>query len=387
MSKISTLVGLKNNLDYSQKFYKRFREIYPNEELCFVSYGSTDGTHQWLDSLNDINLKYFYSEDKKTFSDTFNKCAEIATKDFIVFCHNDIVMLTGWLENIEKHLNKSTAVTYTTIEPPIFAGHNRPGKIIKDFGLEFDDVNYEELEKFTKETQSQYKDKTSEGSAFFIAQHRAMYLTIGGMDNLYSPMFCEDDDLLFRLQLLGIKTIVSLDSIVYHFVSKTSRFSNEHKDNTKIIENKSTLNKIRKWGTPFLNKDLHTFDVGLIIPNCNLTILKSLEPFVSTLYVDCDFIQFIEEEQPNTKINLSKKIKTINSVRENDIIIKVRDITKFDNNDFNLITNLSSFISNEQVRVGSTFDFQNFTFNIKNKNIYEHKLVTTKSNYYLDKCI
>jgi len=387
MSNISTLVGLKNNLDYSKKFYKRFREIYPEEELCFVSYGSTDGTNDWLDSLIDNNLKYFYSKDKKTFSDTFNKCAEIATKEYIVFCHNDIVMLSGWLENIEKHLNKSTAVTYTTIEPPIFAGHDRPGKIIRDFGLEFDEVNYKELENFVSDTQIQYKDKTSAGSAFFIAQHRAMYLAIGGMDNLYSPMFCEDDDLLFRLQLLGIKTIVSLDSIVYHFVSKTSRFSEEHKDNTKIIENKSILNKIRKWGTPTLSKDLHTYDIGLIIPNCNLTILKSLEPFVSNLYIDCDFIKFIEEEQINTKINLSKKIKPFNSVRENDIIIMVKDVTKFDNNDFNLIANLSSFISNEQVRIGSTFDFQNFTFNVKNKNIYEHKLVTTKSNYYLDKCI
>jgi len=328
---ISTLVGLKNNLDYSQKFYKRFREIYPNEELCFVSYGSNDGTHEWLDSLNDVNLKYFYSDDKKTFSDTFNKCAEIATKEFIVFCHNDIVMLGGWLENIEKHLNKSTAVSYTTIEPPIFAGHDRPGKIIKDFGLEFDEVDYVGLEKFVKETQSQYKDKTSNGSAFFIAQHRGIYLSIGGMDNLYSPMFCEDDDILYRLELLGIKTIVSLDSIVYHFVSKTSRFSEEHKNNTKIIENKSILNKVRKWGRLSLDKKSHTYDVGLIISNCNAELLKSVEPFVSNLYVDCDFINVIGEQQIDTKINLSKKIKSINCVRENDIMILVKDVTKFNN--------------------------------------------------------
>jgi hypothetical protein len=64
---ISTLVGLRNNLEYSQKFYKRFREIYPTEELVFVSWGSSDGTHEWLDSLNDENLIYFYSEESKTF--------------------------------------------------------------------------------------------------------------------------------------------------------------------------------------------------------------------------------------------------------------------------------------------------------------------------------
>jgi GT2 family glycosyltransferase len=387
MSNISTLVGLKNNLEYSKKFYTRFREVYPTEELCFASYGSDDGTNEWLDSLTDENLKYYYSKDKKTFSDTFNKCAEIATKEYIVFCHNDIVMLEGWLENIEKHLNKSTAVTYTTIEPPIFSDHERPGKIIRDFGLEFEDVNYEELEKFGKETQEKYKNQTTEGNAFFIAQHRGMYLAIGGMDNLYSPMFCEDDDILFRLKLLGIRTIVSLDSIVYHFVSKTSRFSEEHKTNTQEIERKSNLNKVRKWGRIGLTTDLHTYDIGLIIPNCNEDILRALEPFVSTIFVDCDFINYINSEQPNTKINLSRKIKPINSVRDNDIILRCNDVSKFTNDDFGLIANLSNFISNEQVKPNTTFDFQNFTFNVKSKNTYEHKLVSLKSDYYLDKCI
>ena len=48
---ISLLVGLKNNLDYNKHFYDTTRELYPNVELCFVSYGSTDGTHEWLETL------------------------------------------------------------------------------------------------------------------------------------------------------------------------------------------------------------------------------------------------------------------------------------------------------------------------------------------------
>jgi hypothetical protein len=46
---ISLLVGLKNNLDYNKHFYKTTRELYPDVEICFVSYGSTDGTNEWLD--------------------------------------------------------------------------------------------------------------------------------------------------------------------------------------------------------------------------------------------------------------------------------------------------------------------------------------------------
>lgn len=384
---ISTLVGLKNNLHYSQKFYKRFREVYPTEELCFVSYGSNDGTHQWLDSITDENLKYYYSDDKKTFSDTFNKCAEIATKEFIVFCHNDIVMLEGWLENIDKHLDRGVVVSYTTIEPPIFSSHERPGKIVKDFGLEFDEVNYEDLNKFLKKMQIQYKNQTSEGSAFFMAQHRDTYLAIGGMDNLYNPMFCEDDDIIFRLQLLGMKMIVSLDSVVYHFVSKTSRFSKEHKNNTKIIEHNSNLNRIRKWGINPATKNKKTYDVGLIIKNCNQDIIKSFEPFVSTIYVDCDIMEYINLEQLNTKINLSKKIKSINCVRDNDIIINIDDISKITDNEIKILTNLPDFIYQSKLTSPSSFKVQNLTFNVKKLNTYEHKLVSTKSDYYLDKCI
>ena len=42
------------------------------------------------------------------------------------------------IENIEKYINPETIVSYTTIEPPIFAGHERPGKIIKDLGIDLD---------------------------------------------------------------------------------------------------------------------------------------------------------------------------------------------------------------------------------------------------------
>ena len=136
MNNISTLVGLRNNLEYSQQFYQRFRQIYPNEELIFVSYGSNDGTHQWLDTIDDSNLIYYYEDCDKTFSDTYNKATQLATKDYVIFCHNDIVVCNNFLENLLKHCDEFTAVGYVTIEPPIFLGE-RVGKIVKDFGSNF----------------------------------------------------------------------------------------------------------------------------------------------------------------------------------------------------------------------------------------------------------
>ena len=112
---ISLLVAVKNNLDYTQHFYKTTRLIYPEVEICFSSYNSTDGTHEWLDSLNDPFVKIFHSNEYGNFSDNYNKAASLATKDYIVFIHNDIVLAPGFLENIEKHVNLNSIVSYTTI--------------------------------------------------------------------------------------------------------------------------------------------------------------------------------------------------------------------------------------------------------------------------------
>ena len=87
---LSVLVGCLNNLDYTQHFYKNFREIYPTVELVFVSYGSTDDTGIWLNLIESIdpNVIVYWENKRKTFSDTYNKAIELATKDYVVFLHN-----------------------------------------------------------------------------------------------------------------------------------------------------------------------------------------------------------------------------------------------------------------------------------------------------------
>ena len=212
---ISLLVGLKNNLDYNKHFYTTTRALYPEVEICFVSYGSTDGTHQWLDSLQDINVKYFHSKENRTFSETFNKATELATEDYVAYLHNDIVLAPNFLQNIEKHLQVDRVVSYTTIEPPIFAGHERPGKIIYDLGTSLETFQIDKLYNFVQSRQELDKDKTEQGITFFMCMSREVLLEIGGMDKLYNPMFCEDDDLISRLSLKGLELTTSLDAICY----------------------------------------------------------------------------------------------------------------------------------------------------------------------------
>jgi GT2 family glycosyltransferase len=375
---ISLLVGLKNNLNYNKHFYSTTRELYPEVEICFVSYNSTDGTHEWLDSLQDNNVKYFHSEENKTFSDTFNKATELATKEYVAYLHNDIVLAPGFLENLEKHVSPNNVISYTTIEPPIFAGHERPGKLIQDLGIDLETFDKDKLYQFVEKKQSEYKDKIEPGITFFMCLHREVLLQIGGMDNLFNPMFCEDDDLILRLKLHGLNQFTSLDAICYHFVSKTSRFSEEYENKTKSIELNSNKNFIRKWG--FRNsKHSKRYNIAYVVDKCNYDIMAALEPWCDRLYIDDEMgvleAMYYENEHKNTTYDFKKRILTTkynDPIGENDIIVEF-DGTKLTNESFNILTNLSDIIT-ESGEVG-TFELDIFKITINNLESFEKNLI------------
>ncbi len=82
--------------------------------------------------------------------------------------HNDIVLGPGFLENLEKHVAPDRVVSYTTIEPPIFGDHTRPGKLIFDFGQSLETFDKEAFREYCEIEQGRYKDQTEPGITFFI---------------------------------------------------------------------------------------------------------------------------------------------------------------------------------------------------------------------------
>lgn len=342
--KISMLVGLKNNLDYSKHFYRTTRELYPNEEICFVSYGSTDGTHEWLDEISktDDNVKIFYSDENLTFSDTFNKATEIATKDYVVYLHNDIVLYKNFLENLETLVDETTVVSYTTIEPPLFSEHVRVGKILKDFGIEIETFDKDAFNKYCTMYLEQTESKIDSGCSFFLCVNRAILLNLGGLDNIFSPMFCEDDDLILRFSLYGMKQITTNQSLCYHFVSKTSRFSDEFRERTQIIDSNSNRTFVRKWGfrKSIFNKK---FNICIQFINCKYQFLYFFEPYATFIKGVGDKLKtnYVFNEQPNTKYDLQSKFVSDDTLC--DITVSI-DCENFSNDDVKFVQSIQDIL-------------------------------------------
>ena len=312
---ISFVLAVYNKLDLTKECYRHLRDVYPEEHLIISSGGSNDGTKEWLESLEDDNLSYIHTDDRIAFSDNYNAGIKLVDTEKLVLIHNDMVIGEGFLEALERLLTPNMLLSYTTIEPPIFKGHSRPGKVLLDLGSSFH--NFDKFNFNNYVNQWNKSDKIYDGAVFFMSGYKKMFEDVGMFDGFsFVPCFCEDDDFLIRAKLKGYDLKTCDSAITYHFVSQTSRFSDEMKDKRVLIEHKSNRNFVRKWGIPIHSFNevrywedsqfvYKTFNMGL--KTRNISRLGEVEPFFDKIDLGEIPKEYIEQEQPNTNYDLTSK--------------------------------------------------------------------------------
>jgi hypothetical protein len=151
---------------------------------------------------------------------------------------------------------------------------------------------------------------------------------------------------------------------------------------------KSTRNFIRKWGH-MVQHDAYLkpivppkYDVGFVVDNCDMSMLKELEPWCSDMYGDWvghkgfGVNNYIDEEQPNTKFRLSNKLHSHHIKPINDVVISF-DAQKLTPQNFQIIVNISEMIKDSGDLGEMEYDI--FKFNIKSLKTYEKELIVCES--------
>jgi GT2 family glycosyltransferase len=328
-----------NNKKYTDNIVKNIREIYPNENEVEV--------------IVEIN-------DNVTLGVNYNNAVSKAKGEKIILLHNDMVIKSGFIETMNKHISKNTITTYTRVEPPIF-NDIYPGKVILDCGFNLNSFNKEKFNQFNIE-----ESLIEGGSQLFFGCLKEDYI---GIDGYTFKMFCEDDDLHLRYKLAGFEHKVS-SAHVYHFVSKTSRATNDYQQ----VELYSNRNFVRKWGS---RNPKVKYNTAFVIHNCNLQLLEVLEPWCDGIYVDERFNvgrawDYIEMEQANTSFDLSKRVKNIKDTPTENIIIEF-DATQLNNNNVQLMQQLPEII-HDSGEIGE-FELDIFKITINSLETYEHTLI------------
>tara|TARA_A200000159_G_C7332239_1_gene343478 strand:- start:522 stop:1703 length:1182 start_codon:yes stop_codon:yes gene_type:complete len=389
-NKITFVIPSRNNLEFLQLAYKSIRRLNNVHEILVLNDASTDGTQEWIDSLDDDDVIVYHNSGPERIGivGMFDKGIEMARTDIIMAFHADMIAGPNLDENILKHLERGKVVSATRVEPPLHPPG--PEKITMNFhfGPDAEAYNFDWNGFFSWAENIGLKDtKTTEGVFAPWCMYKEDFLAINGHDELFAPQSKEDSDIFNRMQLAGYKFVQPWDALVYHFTSRGSRFNKysggaagKDSDEWLYTTTKNMRNFIRKWGTVVLNDSLMKpiippkYNNQFIIENGTSSLLQVLEPWCDNINIDIDkseIEKYIKEEQPNTIIDLTKRI---NQNVSNDIQITF-DGNKFTQNSFNIIQQLSTIIESNEIEAGE-FEIEIFKIKVNKVKTYEHTLIS-----------
>ena len=253
----------KTNSEYTSNLVKNIREIYPDETQVEVVVSE---------------------DDTVTMGVNYNNAVAKSNGEKIILLHNDMVIKSGFVEQMDKDIIKGRITAYTRVEPPIYPD-TYAGKVLLDCGTSLETFNKEKFLNFN------IKDTTllDGGAQMFFGCMKEDYL---GIDGYTFQLFCEDDDLHLRHNIAGYEQKVS-SAHVYHFISKTSRVGNY-----QPIESESNLNFVKKWG--FRKSEYNVvYNKKCVIINENDSIKKALEPWFNggeDIVVEVDGLNFTQQD-------------------------------------------------------------------------------------------
>ena len=390
MEKISFIIPSRDNLRYLKWAYEGLRKNCSQEhQICMADDASTDGTWEWMveEKKKNKNLSIYrnFGPDRLGLTVLYDYLAEeLATNDVIMFFHADMYPSKDMDKKILDRLEKGTVVSATRIEPPLHP--DGPEKIISPLGFEPEEFDEE---KFNKDVELYTKSEYTEGVFAPWALYKEDYFDVNGHDQLFIPQSREDSDIFNRFYLNGYQFRQIWDGFVYHLTSRGSRFRDgvgKDSDEWKYSNSRNMRNFIRKWGTTPMHDAmmkpivLPKYNIGLVVTNCNVELLRALEPWCSNIYGDwighdkkpSDAIgigvhKYIKDEQEKTEYDLEKKIDYLTLEPDNDIIVRF-DGSKVTNENINFVSQLPMILQ-EHNEVGN-FAHDIFEVTI---NTLEHK--------------
>jgi len=388
-SNISVVIPSYNNLEYLKSLYKSVRQVSSEIELIMFSDGSTDGTKEWLEQLNDSNSIIKCYNERKGHTLLYDEGFLLATKEIIGILHADMIVNKNFFNSIIKHIATNNIVCGTCVEPPL----HPPGgeKHILDLGMYPNEFNEDKFNSFCN---GKDVNQISEGifAPWFLLKDD--YISkIGKHDIIYAPYGYEDSDLFTRMALANFNFTQSRDAFVYHFTQRGHKWTKgvgiENND-YQYQMGKTRKEYIRKFGSDpkfdFNHKPTPSpkYNIAFVVRVCTLELLAALEPWCDRIYIE-DHMQvltthYMDVEQKNTSYDLTKRVLTLeynNPIEENDIVVEF-DGRKFTNTDFAFLQKLPEIIK-DNGDIGE-FEFDIFKIIINSMVEYQNDLIYLNNN-------
>lgn len=233
---VSFIVPLFNHVEQTQEMLISLKASLPRDlryEVIFADDYSTDETRSWLAILKDECVKFLLNECNYGYAKTNNLAVKHARGDILGFLNNDLLFAPGWFEPMRALLDA----------PSIKAGvvgnvqYRLADGILDHVGVELmPNGKFEHLKGPLNVNITAIPVHAVTGACMLM--WRKDFDAVGGFDENFING-CEDYDLCFKIQKLGMNIYLATNSQIFHHVSLSrSRVTSQNEKNSQYLYGK-----------------------------------------------------------------------------------------------------------------------------------------------------
>jgi len=292
----SVIVPCWNQLEFTRQCIAALvRCTRPPWELIVVNNASTDDTAVYLAGVQDaaaVPVTVVANTTNRGFPAAVNQGLKVARGEYLVLLNNDVVVTDGWLDQLIGLANAKTtgetergagnAMVGLPPSPPLTPPSQGGERICSSSGgvdaldspsqkrgsgstiglvgpmsnyaappQSVEGVSYRNLDEmpaFARRWRDEHRGKwftVRKLSGFCLLIKRAVYETVGGLDERFGLGLFDDDDLAERARRAGFTLAVTRDLFVHHFGSRT--FVGNGIDAERLLD-ENARRFAAKWG-------------------------------------------------------------------------------------------------------------------------------------------
>jgi O-antigen biosynthesis protein len=227
----SFVIPLFNGLTHTRECLRTLQATLPaglGHEIILVDDGSTDGTRDWLATLAPP-CRVLLNERNLGFAGACNRGAAAATGELLFFLNNDLVLTPGWFEPMRDLLRRPDTGLVGNVQLRAATGE------LDHAGVTFDakgKPGHDHARPLAARLRGWRAVPAVTGAC--LALRRPIWEKLGGFDEGFRNGG-EDIDLCLRARAAGLRTLVSLRSVVRHHVSASTGRKLRDEENSRRL--------------------------------------------------------------------------------------------------------------------------------------------------------